>query len=78
VREAHEVLGLGTLYPDEDGVPVLHMHAALGRDGETLTGCIRPGLDVWLVGEVIIMEIEGSELLRKQDAQYGLCLLTKD
>jgi predicted DNA-binding protein with PD1-like motif len=78
VREAHEVLGLGTLYPDEDGVPVLHMHAALGRDGETVTGCIRPGLDVWLVGEVIIMEIEGSELLRKQDAQYGLCLLTKD
>jgi len=77
VREAHEVLGLGTLFPDESGTPVLHMHAALGRDGETLTGCIRPGLDVWLVGEVIIMEIEGTDMLRKVEVESGLALLTK-
>jgi predicted DNA-binding protein with PD1-like motif len=77
VRGAHEVLGLGTLFPDESGAPILHMHAALGRDGETLAGCIRPGLDVWLVGEVVIMEIENTGMLRKKDAESGVALLTK-
>ena len=42
VNGAHEVAGLGTLFPDEDGTPILHMHAALGRDGKTRAGCIRP------------------------------------
>ncbi|OIQ51518.1 hypothetical protein BerOc1_03472 [Pseudodesulfovibrio hydrargyri] len=78
VRGVHEVLGLGTLFPDESGAPILHMHAALGRDGETLTGCIRPGLDVWLVGEVVIMELEGTGMLRKKDPKSGLSLLTKE
>lgn len=77
VRGAHEVLGLGTLFPDENGDPVLHMHAALGRAGETLAGCIRPGLDVWLVGEVVIVEIEGTDLLRQQDTRRGVTLLTQ-
>ncbi|WP_338666617.1 PPC domain-containing DNA-binding protein [Pseudodesulfovibrio methanolicus] len=77
VHGAHEVLGLGTLFPDESGAPILHMHAALGRDGETLAGCIRPGLDVWLVGEVVIMEIEDTGMLRKKDPESGVALLTK-
>ncbi|EGB13448.1 protein of unknown function DUF296 [Pseudodesulfovibrio mercurii] len=77
VRGAHEVLGLGTLFPDENGDPVLHMHAALGRAGETLAGCIRPGLDVWLVGEVVVVEIEGSDFLRKKDNESGATLLTR-
>ncbi len=77
VSGAHEVAGMGTLFPDEDGTPILHMHAALGRDGKTRTGCIRPGLDVWLVGEVIIMEILGTDMLRKTEATSGLKLLCK-
>ncbi|MBG0791047.1 MAG: DNA-binding protein [Desulfovibrionaceae bacterium] len=75
---AHEVLGMGTLFPNEAGEPVLHMHAALGRDGDTRTGCIRPGLDVWLVGEVMILEILGTDMLRKKDAKSGLALLAKE
>ncbi|WFS64044.1 DNA-binding protein [Pseudodesulfovibrio thermohalotolerans] len=78
VQGAREVIGLGTLFPDESGEPVLHMHAALGRDGETLTGCIRPGLDVWLVGEVVVMEIVGTDLLRKQNTRRGVSLLSKE
>ncbi|MCJ2163302.1 MULTISPECIES: PPC domain-containing DNA-binding protein [unclassified Pseudodesulfovibrio] len=77
IGEAHEVLAMGTLFPDESGEPVLHMHAALGRDGQTRTGCIRPGLDVWLVGEVIIMEILHTDMLRKKEAKSGLALLCK-
>lgn len=77
ISDAHEVAALGTIFPDEEGTPILHMHAALGRDGKTRTGCIRPGLDVWLVGEVIIMEILGSDMLRKTEEKSGLKLLSK-
>lgn len=77
VEDAHEVVALGTLFPDESGTPTLHMHAALGRDGRTRTGCVRPGLDVWLVGEVIIAEINGTDMLRRKEAKSGLALLCK-
>lgn len=78
ISDAHEVVGMGTLFPDESGEPILHMHAALGRDGNTHTGCIRPGLDVWLVGEVVIMEILGTNMLRKKEPKSGLALLAKE
>jgi len=76
VSAAHEVAAIGTIFPDESGTPTLHMHAALGREGKTSTGCIRPGLDVWLVGEVIIMEILNTGMLRKKDTS-GFALLCK-
>jgi len=77
ISGAHEVAAVGTIFPDEEGTPILHMHAALGHDGETRMGCIRPGLNVWLVGEVVIMEILGNEMLRKIEKKSGLKLLSK-
>jgi len=47
---AHEVLGVGVLAPGQDGRPALHIHAALGRAGQTMTGCLRHGVTTWLVG----------------------------
>ena len=61
----HEVAAVGTVFPDEDGHPRLHMHAALGRDGRTHTGCIRPGVNVWKLGEFIILEILNSPANRR-------------
>jgi len=78
ITGAHEVAAVGTLFPDESGTPVLHMHAALGREGRTHAGCIRPGLDVWLVGEVVILEILDSGMLRRTDPASGLPLLAKE
>jgi predicted DNA-binding protein with PD1-like motif len=77
VGAPHEVAAVGTLFPGEDGAPVLHMHAALGREGRTATGCIRPGLDVWLVGEVVIIEISGTDMIRRRESKSGLALLCK-
>jgi len=71
----HEVSGVGTLFPDSEGKPVLHMHAALGREGQTRTGCIRPGVEVWQVGEVILLEIIENEALRLKDRATGFELL---
>lgn len=75
VDGAHEVVGVGVLAPDEDGKPVLHIHAALGRSGQTMSGCLRPGVKTWLVGEVILYEILGVKAVRVRDVESGFSLL---
>jgi predicted DNA-binding protein with PD1-like motif len=72
---AHEVVGVGIIAPSEQGKPALHMHAALGRSGKTTTGCLRPGVNTWLVGEVIICEIVGTNAARVLDNDTGFELL---
>ncbi|MFC2010966.1 PPC domain-containing DNA-binding protein [Chloroflexota bacterium] len=72
---AHEVVGVGIIAPGEDGKPVLHIHAALGRSGQTVTGCLRPGVTTWLIGEAIIYEITGVEVARLPDKESGFNLL---
>lgn len=71
-----EILGVGTLFPDEKGNPVLHMHGASGREGGASVGCTRAGVTIWLVGEVILLEILGSRAVRTKDAVTGLSLLS--
>jgi len=75
IDDAHEVVGVGVLAPSEDGKPVLHIHAALGRAGQTMAGCLRHGVTTWLVGEVILYEILGTKVVRIQDKQSGFELL---
>ena len=72
---AHEVMGVGVIAPGEDGKPILHMHAALGRSGRTMSGCLRPGVTTWLVGEVVIYEILGVNVSRVRDEESGFVLL---
>jgi predicted DNA-binding protein with PD1-like motif len=72
---AHEVAGVGVLAPGQDGRPVLHIHAALGRAGKTVTGCLRPGVTAWLVAEAIIYEILGANAARVRDTASGFDLL---
>jgi len=73
---ARETLALGTLFPDKSGRPMAHMHVASGREGEATVGCARAGLETWLVGEVILLEIVGSEAHREVDPATGFDLLT--
>jgi uncharacterized protein len=73
---SQEVLAVGTLILDENGAPVLHMHAAAGREGRATVGCTRAGVDVWLVGEVVLLEIVGPAALRRKDPATGFQLLT--
>ena len=71
----HEVLGMGLLAPGPGGEPMLHIHGALGRAGQTMTGCLRPGVGTWLTGEAVVTEILGSPASRVPDADTGLALL---
>jgi predicted DNA-binding protein with PD1-like motif len=75
IKDVHEIAGVGTVFPDETGKPVLHMHAALGREGNTRAGCVRKGVDIWKVGEVILLEITENRSQRKMDPNTGFELL---
>jgi predicted DNA-binding protein with PD1-like motif len=72
---AHEILGVGTIFPDETGQPVLHMHGACGRNDSTITGCIRAGIKTWHILEIIVLEITGLSAVRRPDAATGFHLL---
>ncbi len=70
-----EVVAVGTLFPDENGHPELHMHAATGREGSASVGCARAGVEVWLIGEAILLEICGIGGVRKKDPKTGIQIL---
>lgn len=71
----HEVVGTGTLFPDQHGNPILHVHLACGRGESTVTGCIRTGVKTWHVLEVVLVELTGCTARRLPDAATGFELL---
>ncbi len=75
LKDVSEALGVGTLFMNEEGRPKLHMHSAFGRERNTVTGCTRQGVEVWQIGEVVILELTGSAACRKVDAETGFELL---
>jgi predicted DNA-binding protein with PD1-like motif len=66
-----EAVGVGTIFVNEEGRPKLHMHASFGRGEKTITGCVRMGVDVWHIGEVVILELTGTEARRTVDKKTG-------
>jgi len=71
----HEFVGVGTIFPDGGGKPILHMHAACGRGTTAKTGCVRSGVHTWLVAEVVIVELLNCKARRQLDPRTGFELL---
>ena len=71
LRGVHEAYGVGTIFTDEEGKPKLHMHASFGRNDDTVTGCVRMGVDVWQIGEVVVLELAGSTAKRAKNKDTG-------
>jgi len=72
--DARELVGVGSLFPQE-GQPCLHFHAGIGRGDAALVGCPRAGMTVYLVLEVIIIELLGLQAQRELDPEKGVHLL---
>jgi len=70
-----EALGVGTIFINEEEIPKLHLHSAFGRKENTITGCTREGVDIWHIGEVIILELINTSAQRKVDPETGFKLL---
>jgi len=75
LRNVHEVAGVGTLFPGPDGKPSLHMHIACGRKEQTVTGCVRAGVRVWHVMEVILTELLDCTAQRVVEPATGFALM---
>jgi predicted DNA-binding protein with PD1-like motif len=75
LEDVHEIAGVGTIFPDKDGKPVLHMHIAGGRQDRAVTGCVRRGVKVWHILEVVLFELVDSSARRVLDNQLGFELL---
>jgi len=72
--DAREILGFGTLFWKDDE-PMIHLHAAVGRGNETLTGCIRKNSSVYLVVEAVITELLGINARKTMNEKAGLAML---
>ena len=75
VEDAREVLGSGSIHMDGEE-PRIHLHAAMGHHGETLTACIRKNTKVYLILEVILFELQGMEANRPWYGKGGFNRLT--
>ena len=75
LENAHEITGTGTLFPDENGNPMLHMHISCGRGTNNVTGCIRTGVKTWNLLEIILFELHDVGSFRKFDKELGFFTL---
>lgn len=71
----YEAAGTGTIFPNIHGEPILHLHIACGRENKTITGCVRRGIKIWHVLEVIIQEITDCDSQRILEINTGFELL---
>lgn len=72
--DARELVGIGTVFL-QDGAPALHFHAGIGRGDSALVGCPRVEMSVFLVLEVVIIEMLDLKADRAMDEASGLNLL---
>jgi len=71
----HEVAGVGTIFPDENDRPVLHMHIAGGRNDTAVAGCVRKGVKTWQILEAVMIELVDTKARRVADTATGFSLL---
>lgn len=75
LADVHELAGVGTIFPDPQGRPSLHSHVAVGREGGAAAGCIRAGVVVWTILEVVVLELLDCTARRERDDATGFDLL---
>jgi len=73
--DARELVGFGTIFP-LDGKPSLHMHAGIGDRDHVMIGCPRIEASVYLVLEVVIIELLGIEAAREFDPKWAVHVLS--
>ncbi|MBE0521604.1 MAG: DUF296 domain-containing protein [Candidatus Methanoperedenaceae archaeon] len=69
--DAREVVGVGNIFR-ENGKPKIHLHGALGDSENLALGCIRKKTEVFMVVEVMIIEVDiAAERIINEAAGYS-------
>ncbi|NOQ45153.1 MAG: DUF296 domain-containing protein [Desulfobulbaceae bacterium] len=63
VDDTREIIGTGSIFFDGKE-PKIHLHAAMGHHGDTLTGCVRKNTRVYLLIEAVLFEVAGMTITR--------------
>lgn len=74
LKESHEVIGIGTIFYQDDE-PKVHFHGAFGKKDMVRVGCLRERSEAYLILEAVIIEIKGVNAIRELDPISGLALL---
>jgi len=75
VDDVREAIGSGSIFMDGKE-PRIHLHAALGHHGETITACVRKQTKIYLTLEIILFELAGIEAGRPWYDKGGFNRLT--
>ncbi|BEQ14939.1 PPC domain-containing DNA-binding protein [Desulfoferula mesophila] len=78
VERPNDAMVMGTIFPDEAGHPVVHLHGAMATGERVSMGCLRLGVHVWEVAEVVVMELAGLKAVRRFDPEVGFSRLVPD
>lgn len=62
-----EMVGIGSISSGKDKSPAIHFHAAVGKAGHALAGCLRETATTYIVAEAIVLEILGPDIRRMFD-----------
>lgn len=74
-EDAHEIVGIGNLFR-ENGAPMIHLHAGLGRAGDGKIGCVRKENQIFMVIEAFVFELTGFEAERVWNDIEGYAPIT--
>ena len=72
-KDGWEVMGVGTVFDGE--TPQVHMHASMGKQRKTLTGCVRKDVRIFMVIEAVVFELKGIRAKKELDPKTGVNLL---
>ena len=76
LTNTHELTGTGTIFPDESGIPMVHIHVTCGRSNQSVSGCVRMGVKVWNFAEVTLIELLDVHGTRTSELGEGYEALT--
>lgn len=74
INESHEILGIGTIFWQENE-PKIHFHGAYGKRDLVYVGCLREKSETFLIIEAVIFELNDINAQRELDKESGLNLL---
>jgi len=72
--DGREILALGSIFW-EGNTPKVHLHGVAGRVRETLMGCLRKRMQVYLFIEAMILELKGIDAIKGFDKSKGMSVL---
>lgn len=76
--DGREIIGIGTVFRNEENSPMIHLHGAFGKGEKALMGCVRSNTKVYLVAELILLEITNTNAFKELDKLSGFELLNLD